>query len=218
MSANSDKIFSWIGKFSLIIGLIVGIITLYNIFNPKEPKIYARCNALSIPYTPFEDEFFKNNYDIKYNAYRSSVRYFMQCKIINDGDVEASKIRLVINDDILAVKSLPEADEIEYKKNKIEINSLRPQTSILLNIWADGRPPLSQQVQINSKEVSGTIEMGEVYYGTIASIAGFLSFFIKNFSVLFMSVGLSMFSTLCLIYVIFQIYKYLEQKEKDKQE
>lgn len=212
MSESSDKIFSWIGKFSVIIGLMVGIVTLYNIANPKEPKLYAQCNVVSIPLTPFEDDFFKKNDDFKYYHYRFSSKYFMQCKIINDGDMEASQIQFLIPDDIIYAECISKIGDIEYKKNVIEINSLRPQTSTELNIWVHGSYPLSSKLQINSKEVSGKIDIGKVYYGKIADISDILLFISEHFLALFV------FSILIIIFITLQIYLTYINEKKSKNE
>ncbi|MBD5418404.1 MAG: hypothetical protein HDR50_12370 [Desulfovibrio sp.] len=179
MSGNSDKFFSWLGKISLVVGIVVGLFTLYHYSHPKDPKLYAQCFPLRVPLTPLESEFLKKNdkrEDIKY-----SLKYFMQCTIMNSGDREASSVRIAIPADIISAKCTSDVAEIEYKKNFVEIKSLRPETSVKLDIWAEGFPSVTwKQLQLNSKEVSGKVDVGEIYYGVSASIANFVLFNINN--------------------------------------
>ena len=100
---------------------------------------------------------------------------------MNTGDREASNVRIVLSDKILYASCDSDVLEIEYKKNFIEIKSLRPDTSATLSIWAEGYPSTSwKPLQLNSKEASGKVDIGEVYYGFSSSIACFISFIIDN--------------------------------------
>lgn len=186
MNGNSDRFFSVLGKISLVIGIIAGLFTLYHYLNPKEPKLYAQCFPLRIPNTPLETEFLKNTVDGEYQSYEHAFRYFLQCKIINEGDREASGVRLVIPEEILHAEGSSDIAEIEYKKNLVEIKSLRPETSIKLDIWIKGYSPSSwEQLQLNSREVSGKVDIGEVYYGFSASIAKFFLIATNDFPIFF---------------------------------
>lgn len=214
MNKQVDK-FSWIRNLSVIMGIIFAIGSLYVMFNPKEPKLYAKCKALDIPETPLENEFFENN---RYNAiplkFSSSSRYFMQCEIMNNGDREASDIKFVLPNNILSIKYKTAAVDVGFEKDVIKINSLRPETHIELDIWAKGNAPQQwNTLQLNSKEVSGKVYIGKVYYGIIATIAGIISSIDKIFLILLIP---SLFLIYLLTSSIREEYKSRIDLEKEK--
>lgn len=218
MSEKSDKIFVWLGKLSVIVGIIYGIIQIcFSLFFSNNPHIYAQCFPISIPSTPFEIEFLKNNNDFKYREFKYSDKYFMQCKIINDGNREASSVRLVIPRDILYAECKSGVAEIVTKKNVLEISSLRPETSVLIDIWGRGSTPSSwDRLEINSREVSGKVDIGTIYYGGIASFANILSLLKDNIILILTLISILIICAIISYYIESEEKK--KQKTKEKQE